>query len=132
MDVVNSFHRLKLDPTVQPLNLSTTIRPDLPTSERCIQNLTAGGTHPIPPSLADILHSKIDQLRERVLLDYNTSVSQMTSISAVTKRDDIEVQLTYSRSLESWFDQAVKELFAVLTTRSKVRGPGDIPFHLTG
>ncbi|KAH8083225.1 hypothetical protein HD553DRAFT_357583, partial [Filobasidium floriforme] len=116
--------RLEIGEATKPMAIDSSIRPHLPSAEECLRNLSAGTNHSVPSSLAEVLISRIEQLRKRMLLSYTESVSQMASSSEFTGIDDADVQHKYSRSIEVWFDRAVGELFDALSAKTKNRQPG--------
>jgi hypothetical protein len=121
LDIVKDFDRLNVSGTRIALTVDDTVKPLLRTSEQCIRALTKRMDPPWPSSLVEFLQSRVDQLRQRTLLSYTESVSQMASLSAFTGRNDSDVQREHSRSVEIWFDHAIEELFAALVKQYDVR-----------
>lgn len=121
LDIVDRLHHLDVGGKTKPLTIDNEISPNLPTSGECIRKLTLGMRYPMSPSLAGTLQRGVDQLRDQVLRNYTGSVSRMVSLKDIMGQDDFDVQRKYTNSLESWFDQATKELFAALTAPHKVR-----------
>lgn len=112
LEVVEGFSRLQVDGMAKPLNINTEIRPSLPTSEECIRNLAAKAPQ---SSSIDGLKVRIDHLRQRVLLGYTETISQMTTLRGHTGTDDWDLQRIHCRSLEAWFDRALDELLVAHT-----------------
>jgi hypothetical protein len=125
-DIADGFCRLDISTAQKPLTIDDKIGPKLPTSEQCIRALTMKLHQPMPSSLVRGLQARIDQLRERMLISYTELISQMASLKEHTGSDDLDVQRKHSRGIETWFDQAVEELFAASTERPEVSIPIDI------
>lgn len=118
LEIVDGFRELKVDCKTQPLKVNSDIRPNLPTPQQAIADLSARSQRPLPSSLAAGLCSRINLLRERVLSNYTASISQMASTTGFKGLSDSDFQRNHCRSFEIWFDQAIEELFAVFAKHS--------------
>jgi hypothetical protein len=121
LDIVDRLGHLDFGGTIRPLMVDQSIKPHLRTSDECIGILTTRMSRPISSSLRQFLQTRVNQLRERMLSSYTESVSQMASYSELTGLDDKAVQRSHTRSIETWFDQAIEELFTVIIEHPKVR-----------
>jgi hypothetical protein len=128
LDITETFRHLEVNRTAKRLSIDRSIRPNLRTSEECIRNLTATLGKALPSRMAEALPAGIDNLRRQMLLDYTESISQMVSTSEFTALDDSDLQRDYSRSIETWFDQAIDELFDAVTEQIDVSRSSYLPW----
>lgn len=132
LDIVEGVRQMELGGATRPLAVASDVKPRLPTAEDCIRNLNGRMKQPIPTSLLDTLRIRIDHLRQRMLFNYTKLVSQMVSLSEHTGQNDLELQKKHSRSLETWFEQAIEQLFEALQTQPGIRIPVSLFLRLAG
>lgn len=111
LDITQRIRQLTVGGTTKPIYIDSKILPDLPSTNDCITKMASRTRQPLPAASTRNFQTRVNQLRERVLLNYTTSISQMTSSSESTELQDSDMQRQYSRSLESWFSQAIEELY---------------------
>lgn len=121
LDIVESVRELKIEEPFKSLTVDRKIKPNLPTTEECVCDITKRMRQPIPSSLAQALYARVADLRQRTLRSYTEIVSQLASLSVPSGQDDSDVQRQYSRSFEAWFSQAMKELSNSAMRRPHVR-----------